>query len=203
MPRPKGPYNIRIDYLTTVNSIAFPHTLEVNVTALGAPAIGTPAASVNLGTRSGGSISFATAANDLWNVFRLAMGTATTSATTATLTRYDGPPDGDVFISAVALTNTGGAFGQPAQAGHETILTLRTGLGNVMKINYLEDGNAERVRAPLVASAVGTAYQRMAAYLLSGTTPVHGRGGAFAIALMNESKSFNEAIEKARFRPNT
>jgi hypothetical protein len=201
-PLPKGPYTIKIDYTVTVTSVPFTHTVEVNVSALGSPAVGTIATAVNLATRSGGSLAFSTAANDFWNLFRMALSTSVV-ATTATLFRYDGPGIGDVFISAVALTNTTGASGTGVNPGHEMILTLRTGIGGVMKINYLEDIGLLKTRTALTANSVGTPAQRMAAYLLSGSSVVHGRGAAFPVALMNESQTFNEAIEKARFRPNT
>lgn len=199
---PKGPYTIKIDYTVPISSVSFVHTLEVNVSPIGAPAVGVLASAVSLGTRAGGSATFAVAANDIWNLFRQAYNNSIT-ATTATLYRSDGPPDGDVFISAVALTNPTGSGAAAPNPGHQETLTLRSGNGNVMKVVYLESQSASKVRVALTANAVGTPYQRMAAYLMSGSSVVHGRGAAFPVALMNQSGGGNEAVERARFRPNT
>lgn len=199
-PLPKGPYIVEIEMLATIASQPLKHTWSANCAALGDPAPGTASTTISLATRSGGSKILSTAAQEWWTIFRDNFSNATTIIS-CNLFRYDGPALGNTFISAIAISPSAGSVSSAPVAGHETVWTFRTGIGGIMKIVAIEDIAAGKAQAPLVANpALGT-YGQMAAYIMSSDGWLCGRGGSWPVAPMQTSMSYNETIEKRRFRP--
>lgn len=199
-PLPKGPYVVEIEMLCTIASQPLKHTWSANCAALGSPPPGTASTTISLATRSGGSKILSVGVQEWWSIFRDNFSNATTIIS-CNLFRYDGPALGNTFISAIAVSPSGGSVSGAPNAGHETILTFRTGTGGIMKVAAVEDVGSSKAQTPLVANpALGT-YGQEAAYIMSSDGWLCGRGGSWPVAPMQISQSYNEAIEKRRFRP--
>lgn len=197
-----GPYVIDFEYQVTISTQVLTHHITANCVAVGSPVPGTPSTTVLMQTRSGSTIALSTAVQNFWTVARQAFNTGTTSLVGVTLNRVEPETEIETFISAAVATPATGSSVASAQAGHQTVLTLRSGNGGYLKVNFLEDVESRRDSIALVSNAAGLWYQRVAAYLLSSEGWFSARDRSWPVATMKASFSNNEALEKRRFRPN-
>lgn len=201
-PLPRGPYVVKFEYQTTIGTQVIGHDLELTCAAIGAPPVGSAATTVQLATRSGGTIALSQAVNDVWSFLRLGASTVTI-CTSVTLWRVDGVGVGDVFISTAALTvGSTGTVATAPSAGSQITLTYRTGLGRVLKVPFMETSSTAKTQNLLVSNVAGLWFERLTAYMLSSSGWIAGRGGTWPVAPMKVSYTYNEALEKRRFRPN-
>lgn len=194
-----GPYGLEIEYVVKLRA----HSLLVNCVTVGAPAPGTPAASVSLATKAGGSILVNQAANDLWGIVRLSLQTVNAAATGWTLWKYIPGGDDKTFICAGSLTiATGANAGGTIDASYQMI-SMRTGNGGIMKITILDTIHGQQNQAAITPNAAAlTVPERLSAYLLSGSNWILGRDDSYPVAALRASYGQNETVWKKINRPN-
>lgn len=192
-----GPYAVEFKYQAATRE----HSAELNCAAIGNPPPGTPAASITLATRSGGSVALQTGVQNFWNFYR--GGHATTNTLLEwSLWQYVTGTFEKVFVTGGSVTNPLGASGTP-QATRQSIISLRTANGGVMFVEWLEGNTLADTTAALIPSGVGTYFQQVAAYLLSSEGWAIGRDDSFPIAALKTNHGQNEAIWRKVNRPST
>jgi len=191
MPNLPGPYEIEFT-LTGWTLPAREHVLRVSVAAVGSPAVGSLPTAVDIQKMGGSTAKLNIVANQMWEFIRLFYSN-TISCTGYQLWRYVTGTLGKDFISTGTVTNPlcSGAAG--VNSGQIT-QTYRSANGGILKIVLLESNQAGDTRTTLVPSAVGTASQRLAAYIMSADNPVLARDDAYPINPLRDSRGQNEKI---------
>ena len=190
-----GPYEVVYKYVTD----GLTHEAKVNCVALGDPGLGTPEASINFQTIGGTGAPMSDCISDFWAFYRMLLPVATVSAG-AELWRYTPGTFQKQFVTAhIGSLLQGNA---PAYvAARQDVFSFRTANGGIMKINILETSNTSDLVTPLVANAIGSDSQKMAAYIISSAGWLLARDDAFPIAPLNWSNGQNEAVWRKRKRP--
>lgn len=155
---------------------------------------------INFSTLSASTIVATTAINGYWALVRVLYSSTLTAVTSAILWKVN--PDGvsRTFISthAVALP-TGATAGNPT-AGHQQTLTFRSGKGSTSKLVFIETLGSGKTIGLLLPNAAGSAAQKIAAYVLSTSGWIAARGLSWPVAASKEANTYNEVIERKRFR---
>lgn len=191
-----GPYEI--EYLYTVNNLV--HALRLNCITDGTPTPGDAFSTIDLVTKSGGSIALQTAIDDVWEELRKQL-TTTSSAGLVTLWKYVTGTYEKNFISSGSVTNPAGTSGGAARPAGQVTISMRTAAGGYLKMTALETvDNLDQI-VPLVAAPGISVWSNLALYMLSSSGWILGRDGSFPIAPLNQSYGQNESTYRARFRP--
>lgn len=162
-----------------------------------APDIGDPPTAINVRVRSGGTSTLAAAAQLHWDFARLLYDGAITVGS-YTMWRYD-TENARSFITAGDLstpTGTGGGI----QVANYINLSFRTAAGGIIKLLFPEPNQGGNNFNVLIPNAVGTAPQRVAAYVLSASSAVTGLDNTFPIAALRDSRGQNELYFREVFR---
>lgn len=173
------------------------HALRIWVMPTGAPAVGTPPASVTIQKMGGSTASLQAVADQAWSYFRQAYST-TISAVSFSLWKFVTETSRD-FITAGTLGTPAGATGTVTVAGQVT-LTFRHALGGIGKIVLLETNLTGDNRAALVPLSSGTAAQKIAAYVMSADNPMIALDNSFPVSPLRDSRGQNEAIWRMVYR---
>jgi hypothetical protein len=189
-----GPYSVTIDYVQT----SLKHTIELQCDTVGAPAIGTAPSAVTLRSRDGTGVLLNGAADAFWDLFRVFLP-ATTAASSYVLWKREPGISDKTFISGGDLTTPNGGGVGPVVLCWQAVMTMRTGNGNIMKINAMEPVTGGSFRLPIAASGVLFA-DALATYLLSGDNWVQSRDRSFPVAKLNLALGQNEKTFRARNR---
>lgn len=192
-----GPYAVEYTYVSALRE----HSCELNCIAIGDPAPGTAIGSITLATRSGGSVALQTGVQNFWNWYRQGHAVAS-SLLTWTLWKYNVGTLEKTFVNAGTVTNPLGSAGVAVAFGQD-IATFRTAGGNILNVVWME-GNSGGLQNSVVLtpSAVGDAYQKVAAYVLSSEGWIFGRDDTWPIASLKRSSGQNEALWRKVNRPN-
>jgi hypothetical protein len=193
-----GPYEIEFQ-LSGWLTPARQHVMRFNTIAVGNPPAGTAATAIDMQKQGGATAKLNVVANQIWEFLRLAYHT-TITCTGYTLWKYVSGTTAKDFISAGAVTNPLGTVGSAPVPAWENVLTFRSANGGIMKVVYLESSTGGDTRSTLIPSAVGTPFQRFAAYLLSADNVAIARDDAFLIAALRQSNGQNERIWRKLYR---
>lgn len=132
-----GPYGIRIFYTTTpAGFLPLTHKIEFNVRAVGTPAVGTPAESVQIELHGGGTIYVDQAVDQIITLMK-PMYPAVTDFTLFELWRYAPTSFDATFITSdvIAVQGTNATASVPAG---QSIITFRSAEGGSMKVHLME-----------------------------------------------------------------
>lgn len=190
-----GPF--QVDYEYQASSLT--HHKRFNCMIVGNPTVPTPVGSLSLATKSGGTVTLQAGVDNYWNLARVAFHTSV-AVLSVTLWRFLPGTLNKDFIASITVANPLGTSGTSPQDAHQTTLTFRTAAGSIMKDVFIEDSSTAKTRAVLIASAVGDAYQRCAAYWLSAEGWALGADDSYPVSALKRSGSENEAVFKKRYR---
>lgn len=186
-----GPYEIEFA-MTGWTAPVRNHVFRVSVVALSNPAPGTLPTAIDIQKMSGASAKLNIVANQIWEFIRLFYNNSI-SCSGYTLWKYVTGTLAKDFIAAGAVTNplcsgsAGGASGQLTQ-------TYRAASGGILKIVLLETNQTGDGRFTLVPSGVGSASQRLAAYIMSADNVALARDDSYPVTALRDSRGQNEAI---------
>jgi len=192
---PAGPYLLTIDYVWDGLS----HELAINCDTIGDPDVGTDPSEVVMRTKNGVELLLEDSAQNWWDVARLFFHLQTL-ASTYSLWKMNAFNDDRLFISGGVLTNPNGAnISEPNTPASQAIFTFRSGMGNIMKLVFLEGvwGANQQVPMPSDTTAGVLALRT---YVLGGTSMIMARDRSFAVAPINSSYGQNEKVWQRRFR---
>lgn len=193
-----GPYELRLFYTLTISSVALVHQARYNIDLAAPPTPGDAFSTMTVKTKDGTNPTLAFFASGWAALFKAALS----SNAGCTVDYYElwkiEPESFDAsYISteSVAAAGTSGSATIPAQ---QSIMTFRTALGGVLKINVLEGIAAAvgRDTAPFSTAAL----EAMRAAVIGGGNPFLGRDGSYPFASIAHFSGTNEAVFKRRFR---
>lgn len=186
-----GPYEVEITYIAG----SFEHKQRLNCQVTAEADIGDPFADFTVLQRNGGNIALNTAV-DAYILLMKACYATEANITVANLYKYTAGTYDKSFLSTYDINVTG--VSGSTQLNHQTMLTFTTRLGNVMKINYMDDTNVLNTRIPIKDAAANL--QAVANYLVGGTSWIIARDGSFPVGKLNSVGGQNEALFKRRNR---
>lgn len=194
-----GPYEVEFPYNVPLSGVSVGHVLRVNCAAVGTPAPGTPASSVNLQTIAGTPATLQACADGLWDRIRIFLNTTATSLPFI-LWKYTPGTFAKTFITSGTLTNPNGSSSNPNLAAHYLKMTFRSASGGIMGVMVSEDAQGGDTQIPLAANPAGNGYEQFAAYVISSAGWMLARDDSFPLVPYRLSFGENEAIWKKRFR---
>jgi hypothetical protein len=196
MPSAKvGGYQLEYD-LTGFGVPVNSHKLRSNIMVSGSPAGGTPATSIDVFLRGGGTAKLDVVANQVWSYFRLMYDDSIT-AVGYTLWYWATDTARDFVTAGTLTTPAGAAAGSPAQNWQQS-LTFRSANGGIAKLVFMESNFGGNQRSALLAVPAGTAPQRVAAFAGSSASPFMALDNSFFVAPLRDSRGENEAIRNRR-----
>lgn len=190
-----GPYQVDFEFLTGGRS----HHTRLNCLAIGNPTPGTPATSVLLQTKGLTSVDLETAATQFWSYIRPDIS-ANTTVTSVTFWRFVPNTKIRTFITALSTSLPAGSNPGAYVPAHQRILTFYTGAGKGMRISFSEDANNSNQVLNLVSNPSGFAGQQLAYYALSAGGWMIGADDSYPTAARHDCYTFNNAIERERYR---
>lgn len=197
MPNSKiGQYQLELQ-LSGFTAPTRSHVVRLWCMPTGTPAVGTPPASVTIQKLGGATSNLQVVADAFWSYVRLSYPAAI-SAAGFTLWKYVTETSKD-FITAGTLTTPAGATGSVQNAAQCT-LTFRHALGGIGKIVLIESNQGGDTQVALVANSLGSAVQRLAAYLMSADSPMIALDNSFPVTPLRESRGQNEAAWRQIYR---
>jgi hypothetical protein len=146
----------------------------------------------------GGTATLQAVADQYWSFVRLAYA-ASVVCSGFTLWYFPGVTEARNFISAGSVATPAGATGAVSAAA-QTTLTYRSANSGIMKQVYLESNSAGDGRVALIPNAAGSAFQRMAAYIMSADNIAIADDDGFPVTPLRISQGQNEKIWRKLFR---
>lgn len=194
-----GPYEVRLFYTVTGNTAVLQHEARYNVRVDGTPAPGTPFSDIDVLRRDDSPFALDGEIDD-WVALIDGLFTSTGTATTidfAELWKYEAESFDAEFVSTYPIAVNGASGTSAVQAG-QVIITFRTTLGGIMKLNFMETVVASGVRDTLPFA--DATLDAIADATVAGTVPWMGRDGGYPFACIAMYPGQNEAIFKRRNR---
>lgn len=198
MPNLPGPYEIEFEivgYTSPVRS----HKLRQNIIVLGSPAPGTPVASITVQKRGGGTGNAQAIADQMWGFLRLFYNN-TLQAASFTIWQYVAGTYAKNFISSGIPASPAGASAAATSLAHETVITMRSANGGILKTVVIEGIHTGSTQTALIPNSTGTPHQKWAAYLLSADGVSISADDAYPVAGLRQSESENERMFRKLYR---
>lgn len=194
-----GPGEIRIFYDVISNNVTLHHVQKLScVVDGGAPAVGTPFSSIDLQLRDLSLIAADTAVDNWVLDMKALLNSAGGNVINrAELWYYDEGTFDAIFISSYDV-NVAGTSATVVNAGGQAIVTMRTSLGGIFKLSFME------TVIPQAATDTGTlanaALESLVSDIEDGLYPWVGRDGGAPIVRIAMYPGQNEAVWRKRFR---
>lgn len=192
-----GPYQVRIFYTTTVSSIAINHVQALNIALDGDPLPGDDFDTITPLYDGSPITDSLKDVVDAWVLLMKAILSSGGGNTIdrAELWRYDALSFDSTFISAYSLA-IAGTSGSAIVSGGQSIVTMRTKLGGVFKLSFMETVIAAGgVDSGTISNA---SLESMVAGIEAGDFPWIGRDGGTPFVRINHYPGINEALWKRR-----
>jgi hypothetical protein len=193
---PQGPYILAFDIIVAGMS----HSLELNCDTLGITPPGSDADDVLMAARSeAASVTLQEFADEFWAMYR---GLLTTQHLCSSFTLWKGGITNTVrtFISGGVLATPNGTNAGAPVLAQQLTMTMRSATGRIGRLLVLENYMTGNAVTPIDTGGVLSPIDVMAAYLISGRSPVCARDRAFFVQGMNASLGQNEALFEERYR---
>jgi hypothetical protein len=190
-----GPYELEFPY--TVNGQV--HKARFSCNVQGTPSIGSPSTSINLYTRSGGTVTMDAACSTLWAFLRPLLHTSV-SISAPQLFRYAPGTFQRTWVSQMATALANGSNTVAPALATQLTLTFRTGNGGIAKITVLEHGDNTPYKVPLTANPAGSGVSKLAAYAISADSWILGRDDSYLVAPLYNLNGQNEVLFRKRYR---
>lgn len=196
-----GPYEIRLFYTTTVSSVAQEHIQHLSLELTSEPDPGDAFSTIECTFRTGSPTH--TFLDDIIDDWVLDMKTILSSGGGNTIDRaelwhYESGSFDASFISAYTIAVNGTSGSAIVPAGQD-ITTMRTTLGGIFKLSFMETVNAAGVTDTGTIASAGI--ESMVADIENAQYPWRGRDGGFPFVRIARYPGINEANWKRRFRP--
>lgn len=194
-----GPGEIRIFYDVISNNVVFHHVQKLScVVDGGQPAVGTPFADIDLQLRDLSLIPASTAV-DNWVLDMKALYNSGNGniINRAELWYYDEGTFDATFVSSYDV-NVQGTSGSAIVAGGQVIVSMRTSLGGIFKLSFMETIIAAGVTDP--GTIANANLESMVSDIEDGLYPWIGRDGGSPIVRIAAYPGQNEAVWRRRFR---
>lgn len=194
-----GPYQVRIFYTTTVSSVAIQHVQSLNLDIAVAPDPGDDFVDITPVFRPGVTPDTLDLTIDTWvNSMKsvLSSGGGNT-IDRAELWKYE-PLSFDSSFVTVYPINVAGTSGSAIVAGGQDIVTMRTTLGGLFKLSFMETVNIAGGVDPGTFASAGV--EALVLGIEDGSYPWIGRDGGYPFARIARYPGINEALWKRRFR---
>lgn len=188
-----GPYTVELLYTASGHE----HTQKLNCDISGDPQPGTDVADLDFVTKGGGTADLMDAVTAYLNNIKTLYHTSVVWSSITVKKHPDGGGS-PTFIASGALSIAGTASA-PVNLAHQVTVTMRTGEGKTMRMQFMESSLTGRGRTSVAASGL-TGIINIADVQTSTDGWMLGRDTSYLIAPMNVSQTENEALANARFR---
>lgn len=187
-----GPYIVEIKY--TVDGLKHVQRNSCHIPI--APTAGDDPATIDVATRSGGTVDLATAVDDWVDLVRAMYHTSTTFDSYDLYYKQDADtPRMWRATGILGLPGTNAGANNPA---HQMTLTYRTQEGGVMRQVFLESFHGAQTVFPYAGSHVTA--QALMDYVVAPTGWINARDTSYPIVPLNTVGGQNEATFRARYR---
>lgn len=194
-----GPYGLRMFYTTLGLSIPIQHVAEYNIDLVEDPApIGNPFSGYTAITRDASNMPL----DDLCDAWAALVRPHLNQAAGNTIDYFElwkyTPLSFDaVFMSSYNIGLNGTSASAITVAGQD-IWVYRTGLGGIMKLNFMESvaANGAKDTLPLAAAHMTAIHD----HILGPDNAFIGRDGGMPFALIARYPGVSEALSKRRYR---
>ncbi len=191
---PPGPFLLEIPIVWT----GLQHEITVNCDAVGTPVTGDLPTTVFLETKDGVGATLDDCANAFWGIIRNFYHT-TTAASAYTLWKCNPDNSERLFISGGPLATINGASSLTNVESHQSIFTWRSGNGNYLKVELLEDTLTSNDRLPMYSTGFGSV-DDLSDFVLSPASFIMARDRSFPVVAMNASFGQDEKTWRRRHR---
>jgi len=194
-----GPYEVRLVYSTSVNSVLLEHQARYNVRVDGTPTPGTAFADIDVLRRDDSPFALDGEIDDWVTIIKglFNSGAGITTIQYAELWKYEAESFDASFVSTypIDIAGTSASAIVPYQ---QTIVTFRTALGGIMKMVWMETviSTVAIDTLPFSNSTLDAA----ADAIVAGTVPWMGRDGSYPFACIAAYPGQSEALFKKRVR---
>lgn len=192
-----GPFELRFTYITTASSVTREHQHRVSCVLENELEAGLDFADYNLLLRNGTPADLL-ATTDAYFALIDDLFTNTAEFPLVELWKYTVGTFDSQFWAAYPLAGQG-ASGSGAVVDSETIVTLRSQNGGIMRLQF-----EETIFNPAITQAFPTsvtAINNLAAYCIAPTGPFVARDNGYPIAALHYLPGSNEKFFKDRLRP--
>lgn len=192
-----GPYELRLNYTSSVGGNVLTHQMRQNIQVLGDPESGADFDTLEVVNRDT-SVQLADDLVDAWvAILRPLLNSTTNSITTAEIWRYVAESFEATFISAYDV-NLAGSSGTAITGAAQAIWTFRTAEGGIMKISLME--SIIGPGATLLYAAQTAAQKALVDYVLDTDSPFIARDTSFPVAHIALHPGQSEVLFKRRNR---
>lgn len=187
-----GPYEVEIHYTSNSNS----HVQRLNCDVISTPNPGDAASTIDLKTRTGGSVQLDTAVA-AWVALIADNFQTTATFDNFTFWQIDPGTFDKTFITTESLSQigTGGGSSTPE---HQVALTFRTIEGGSMRVVMLESQTTTNERKTYADSSIPII--AIMDFVVSGVNWILARDTSYPIAPLNSVGGQNEALFKKAYR---
>lgn len=196
-----GPYEVRLNYSTTVSSVLLQHVQHLSLALIAAPDPGDAFTDIDCDFRGTppADITLKKAVDD-WVVQMKAIYSSGggNSIDSAELWHYDPDTFDASFVSSYTV-GVSGTSGSSVVAAGQSIVTMRTQLGGIFKLSFMESVIASAVTDTGTISNANL--ESLVAAIEAGTYPWIGRDNSYPFSRIAHYPQVNKALFKKRFRP--